>query len=69
MARVGQRWLWEKPGESKFIVEVLQVEPTLVEIKQVFSSDIYHVGEKYTWDIDTYDQSYWIFLEDQHNPG
>jgi hypothetical protein len=72
MVKIGQRWLWDKCNASKFVAEVVDVEPTRVIIKQIFRSFSYKTGDIYQWDPEVdnenEDNSHWTLLNQQHIP-
>lgn len=71
MIKIGQRWLWDKCDYSKFIVEIIELDPTRVIIKQVFRGP-YYIGETFEWDPEQDDEDgyfdKWSLLEQQHLP-
>lgn len=71
MIKIGQRWLWDRRDYSKFIVEIIELDPTRVIIKQVFRGRFY-IGETFEWDPEQdnedRDFAWWSLLEQQHSP-
>jgi hypothetical protein len=70
-AQVGQRWLWNRPGDNSYIVEILRVETGSYArnkvriIQKIRRMDSFPIGYEYD---ESLTGDYWSYLEGQDKP-